>query len=184
MIVLDPCLEIETNLADIGFGASQTLPIIVESFYASPGSLILVEQPEIHLHPKVHSTFGDLFIKAVNENIRTFIIETHSEHILARVRRRIAEGRIDKNKVAIYYFERGKDGTNIREVILNMEGFSVGTWDNFRADLAMAFKQPHDRNLPRGPSPFDLRFAFLPMHIPRFPTDIGFIHFDLPGKLF
>lgn len=122
VLIIDPATGVETNLADIGFGASQTLPIIIESFYAPPGSIILIEQPEIHLHPKAQSILGDLFIEASKEANRTFIIETHSEHILARIRRRIAEKKIDREKVAIYYFEPTSDGTKISEVTLNEQG--------------------------------------------------------------
>lgn len=141
VIIIDPATGVETNLADIGFGASQTLPIIIESFYAPPGSVILIEQPEIHLHPKAQSILGDLFIKAADEGNRTFIIETHSEHILARVRRRIAEKRIRKENIAIYYFEPTSDGTRIHEVTLNEQGqyesFPEGF---FEEDVVEAFE--------------------------------------------
>ncbi len=141
VVVIDPATEVETNLADIGFGASQTLPIIIESFYAPPGSIILIEQPEIHLHPKAQSILGDLFIRAAIGANRTFIIETHSEHILARVRRRIAEKKIEKEKVAIYYFEPTSDGTRIHEVTLNEQGqyesFPEGF---FEEDVVEAFE--------------------------------------------
>lgn len=122
VVITDPATGFEPNLADIGFGASQTLPIIIESFYVPAGSVILIEQPEIHLHPKAQSTLGDLFIEAARDGNRAFIIETHSEHILARVRRRIAEGKIEKEKVAIYYFEPTSEGTHIQEVTVNENG--------------------------------------------------------------
>lgn len=122
IVIINPATNTETNIADIGFGASQTLPIIIESFYAPPGSVVLIEQPEIHLHPKAQSALGDLFIEAVTEADRSLIIETHSEHVLARVRRRIAEGKITKEKVAIYYFQPTEDGTEIQEVTLNEQG--------------------------------------------------------------
>jgi len=141
VIITDPATGVETNLADIGFGASQTLPIIIESFYAPLDSVILIEQPEIHLHPKAQSILGDLFIKAAKEGNRSFIIETHSEHILARVRRRIAEKRIRKEDIAIYYFEPTSDGTRIHEVTLNEQGqyesFPEGF---FEEDVVEAFE--------------------------------------------
>jgi len=141
VVIIDPATGMEINLADIGFGASQTLPIIIESFYAPPGSIILIEQPEIHLHPRAQSILGDLFIKAVREANRTFIIETHSEHILARIRRRIAEKKIRKENVAIYYFEPTPDGTRIHEVTLNEQGqyesFPEGF---FEEDVVEAFE--------------------------------------------
>ncbi len=143
IIITDPATGVETNLADIGFGASQTLPIIIESFYAPPGSAILIEQPEIHLHPAAQSILGDLFIEAAikQKDRRTFIIETHSEHILARVRRRIAEERLSKDQVAIYYFEPTSEGTRIQEVTLNEQGQYESFPDGFfEEDVMEAFE--------------------------------------------
>jgi predicted ATPase len=131
IVIIDPATGFETNLADIGFGASQTLPIIIESFYAPQNSTILIEQPEIHLHPKAQSILGDLFIKSVQEENRNFIIETHSEHILARIRRRVAEKKVDKDKIAIYYFEPTSEGTKISEVKINTEGQYVSFPEGF-----------------------------------------------------
>jgi predicted ATPase len=122
IFVIDSATKTRVNLADIGFGASQTLPIIIQSFYAPPQSLLLIEQPEIHLHPKAQSILGDLFIEAANGSDRSFIIETHSEHILSRVRRRMAEHKVKCEDVAIYYFEPSIDGTIIRNVTLNDQG--------------------------------------------------------------
>lgn len=141
LVITDPATGTEVNFVDIGFGASQTLPIIIQSFYAPDDSILLIEQPEIHLHPKAQSILGDLFIKAVNDADRTFIIETHSEHILARVRRRIAEKKIDKERVAIYYFEATNDGTIIKEVTLNEKGQYVDFPEGFfEEDLNEAFE--------------------------------------------
>lgn len=97
------------KLTDVGFGVGQVLPVIVESFYVPPRSIVIYEQPEIHLHPKVQSELADLFIDAVNaredgepRNCQ-FIIESHSEHFLHRLQRRIAEGRIAAEDVALYF---------------------------------------------------------------------------------
>jgi len=100
----------------------QVILVIIESFYARNDSLILIEQPEIHLHTKAQSILGDLFISAFNNGKHHFIIETHSEHLLSRIRRRIAEGKIKKEGVVIYYFENTFDGTSIQEVELNEKG--------------------------------------------------------------
>ncbi len=139
--IVDPQTGTEVNIADIGFGASQTLPIIIESFYAPSDSVILIEQPEIHLHPKAQSILGDLFIKAVKEKNRTFIVETHSEHILSRVRRRIAERKIGTDNIAIYYFEPTPEGTKIQRVTINDQGqyesFPEGF---FEEDVTEAFE--------------------------------------------
>lgn len=150
IVITDPATGVETSLADIGFGASQTLPIIIESFYVPPGSTILIEQPEIHLHPKAQCVLGDLFIAAAGDADRTFIIETHSEHVLARIRRRIAEGKIKRDKVAIYYFEPTVDGTHIQEITLTKQGqydsFPEGF---FEEDVAEAFAHLGAMRAPR-----------------------------------
>jgi predicted ATPase len=140
ILITDPATRVETSFADIGFGASQTLPVIIESFFAPPGSIILIEQPEIHLHPRAQSILGDLFIEAAADGNRTFLVETHSEHILARIRRRIAEGGIKRENVAIYYFQPTAEGTKIQEVTLNKQGQYVSFPDGFfEEDVAEAF---------------------------------------------
>lgn len=87
----DPKLGISVNICDTGFGISQLLPIIVAGFYATSGSMFLVEQPEIHLHPRLQADTGDLLIE-ISKAGKTLIIETHSEHLLLRIQRRIARG--------------------------------------------------------------------------------------------
>jgi predicted ATPase len=94
------------DLPDVGFGISQVLPVLVQCFYAPPGSIILMEQPEIHLHPSAQSALADVMIDVINSrengkdrNIQ-LIIETHSEHFLRRLQRRIAENTVPREKVS------------------------------------------------------------------------------------
>lgn len=82
------------NLVDVGFGTSQVLPIILACLSAKPGQLIIIEQPELHLHPRAQSSLCDMFIATRIKGIR-FLIETHSEHLLLRLRRRIAETSVE-----------------------------------------------------------------------------------------
>lgn len=77
------------NLLDVGFGASQVIPILAACLYAPKNSLIIIEQPELHLHPKAQAILADLFIETQNRGVR-FLLETHSEHLLIRVRLRVA----------------------------------------------------------------------------------------------
>ncbi|MBI3949652.1 MAG: DUF3696 domain-containing protein [Acidobacteria bacterium] len=136
----DPSTNVEVNLSDVGFGASQLLPIIIECLYYPPGSLLLMEQPEIHLHPKAQAHLGDLFVEAAKQENRRMMIETHSEHVLARVRRRIAEGKIERGDVAIYYFEPTPEGSHVREIKLNELGqFEEFPEGFFEEDLEEAF---------------------------------------------
>lgn len=93
------------NLADTGFGYSQSIPVLAELYGAPEGSLILIEQPELHLNPRLAVWMGDVLVSAVEEG-RCILVETHSEHILLRIRRRMAEGRLSSDKVALYFTRR------------------------------------------------------------------------------
>ena len=86
------------NIVDVGFGASQVLPILVEALVAKPGSLVIVEQPELHLHPDGQARLADIFIWAANKNKSIFFLETHSENLLLRLRRRLAETSAKKRR--------------------------------------------------------------------------------------
>lgn len=117
----DPRTQTAVNLADTGFGASQVLPVIVQGYYAPTGSLILLEQPEIHLHPRAQGTLGDLLID-ISQHGKKLIVETHSEHLIGRIQTSVAEETISKDDVAIYYFAPCEDGTQVRELKLNKMG--------------------------------------------------------------
>ncbi|MGI6783472.1 MAG: DUF3696 domain-containing protein [Aminivibrio sp.] len=97
------------DLPDVGFGISQVLPVLTQCFYAPPDSIIIMEQPEIHLHPRAQSALADVVIDVVNSrekgkdrNIQ-LIIESHSEHFLRRLQRRIAEEKISNDRVSVYF---------------------------------------------------------------------------------
>jgi predicted ATPase len=122
VLFVDAATNLSVNIADVGFGASQLLPIIVQGFYAPPGSVLLIEQPEIHLHPKAQATLGDLLMEVVKTGVRQIIVETHSEHLLARIQRRIAEQEFSHEQVAIYYFELTPNGTKIHRLELDKYG--------------------------------------------------------------
>lgn len=78
------------NIREVGSGLAQVLPVIIEAALLSPGTMIIVEQPELHLHPNAQAELGDLLIGAAKFGVN-FLLETHSENLLLRVRRRIAE---------------------------------------------------------------------------------------------
>lgn len=112
---------VRSNLTEVGFGASQLLPVIIAGYYAPGNSLIIAEQPEIHLHPKAQTLLADLFIDISKEN-KSILIETHSEHLLMRLQRRIADGSIEKDTVAIYYCEPTSRGTSVRRIKIDKYG--------------------------------------------------------------
>ena len=127
----------EVKLTDVGFGISQVLPALVEAFYAPPNSMVWMEQPEIHLHPQVQAELADVFISAVQarengkpRNVQ-LIVESHSEHFLTRLQRRVAEGLISPEDVAVYFCERSGTGAELEPLQLNLYG-EIENWpENF-----------------------------------------------------
>lgn len=106
-----------SNIADVGFGISQILPILVESLNSISNDIIVLEQPEIHLHPKMQMNFADFIISNIFID-RNTIIETHSDHIINRIVRRIMEENSDyllKN-VKIYFVNKTSTGSKIEEI--------------------------------------------------------------------
>ncbi|RYZ75918.1 MAG: hypothetical protein EOP04_32710, partial [Proteobacteria bacterium] len=99
-------VDFELDIADVGFGISQILPVIVQCFLSKTNSFTVIEQPEIHLHPKMQADLTDLFIEVLgDEKDKCLIVETHSEYLLNRLRLRIAQGKISRDDVAIYFVE-------------------------------------------------------------------------------
>jgi hypothetical protein len=136
----DPKNGIWTALQDVGLGVSQSLPIILESF-AQENKLIAIEQPELHLHPALQAELGDVFIEsALGENKNTFLLETHSEHLILRILRRIRETTRNKlregaipvrsDDIAVLYVEPGEDGSVVRELRVNNQGRFIDDWPN------------------------------------------------------
>jgi predicted ATPase len=128
------------DLPDVGFGISQVLPVLVQCFYAPPGSIILMEQPEIHLHPSAQSALADVMIDVIgskengaDRNIQ-LIIETHSEHFLRRLQRRIAEDAISKNKVSAYFANIDRTPAKLEPLQIDLFG-NIQNWPkNFFGD--------------------------------------------------
>lgn len=130
------------NLASMGFGISQLVPVIVHVVLLPESGCLLVEQPEIHLHPTAQADLADLFIANIKRN-RQFIVETHSEHFVLRLRRRIAEGRIRPEKVKIIFVEKVRGRTTVKQSTLKSDGH-FEEWpkgffeDGYREALAIA----------------------------------------------
>ena len=124
----------KVGLTDVGFGVSQVLPLLALCYYAPEGSILIIEQPEAHLHPKVQSDLADVLIDvAKNRNIQ-IILESHSEHLLHRLTRRIAEERISANDMALY-FCKIDDGTSTAEKLKVDDYGNISNWpQNFFGD--------------------------------------------------
>ena len=123
---------------DVGIGVSQVLPVLVAA-YASQGSILAMEQPEIHLHPALQAELGDVFIEsALGPRGNTFILETHSEHLILRLLRRIRETTngelppdltpIHPEHVAVLYVLPDKDGAKVVEIPIRPDGEFAERW--------------------------------------------------------
>jgi predicted ATPase len=123
----------EVKLTDVGFGVSQVLPVIVECFYVPSRSIVIFEQPEIHLHPRVQADLADLFVDAIRarEDGRKrdcqFIIESHSEHFLRRLQRRIAEEELSAEEAALYFVHAQEESARIEELDVDEFG-NIRNW--------------------------------------------------------
>lgn len=118
--------------ADVGFGVSQVLPILVD-ISARQNGLICIEQPEIHLHPALQSELADLLIESADPAGRAnqIIAETHSEHLMLRIQRRIREGVLDPDLVSILYVDQDDFGeAHVQPLRLDKEGDFLDSWPN------------------------------------------------------
>ena len=124
----------EVGLTDVGFGISQVLPVLTLCYYVPEGSILIFEQPEAHLHPKAQSDLADVFIDVVkNRNIQ-IILESHSEHLLLRLMRRIAEEEISADQTAFHFCEI-KGGNSRAEQLKVDEYGNISNWpQNFFGD--------------------------------------------------
>jgi predicted ATPase len=123
-----PQVERTLDLTNVGVGVSQLLPSVVMGLLSSPGSTLLMEQPELHLHPKVQSILAD-FLIGLAKTGRQCIVETHSEYLVNRLRRRIAESTGDsvQKLVQIYFVERVDGGSTFRPIVTNEYG-AIPDW--------------------------------------------------------
>ncbi|MFW6130824.1 MAG: AAA family ATPase [Atribacterota bacterium] len=109
-------------LNDIGFGVPQLLPVITADIQLGKQSTFIVAQPEIHLHPSCQADFGDYITNQIKKNEKKYIIETHSEYLLNRIRLQIVRGKISPDDVKIYYLKKSKKGNETIEIKFTEEG--------------------------------------------------------------
>lgn len=151
LILCDEQSQVEIDPQDIAIGITQLVPVVVAALDKHSG-ISLIEQPELHNHPAVEVGLGDLFIEAVGNEHQScrFLIETHGEHLLLRILRRIRETTAQKvvtqrefkaNRVAIYVFEKVAGATSVRRIEVDIEGEFIQPWpdDFFDIDFKERF---------------------------------------------
>jgi predicted ATPase len=117
--------------ADVGFGISQSLPVIVQ-LVTSRNAVIAVEQPEIHIHPGLQTRLADLIIESTARETAAnqVLIETHSEHLMLRLQRRVREGKLSPNDLSVLYVDwNGDEQTaEVVQLPLDAEGSFLEPW--------------------------------------------------------
>jgi predicted ATPase len=114
-------------ITDVGFGVSQILPVITLCYYAPEGSVLIFEQPEIHLHPAVQAGLADVFIHAAKTRNVQIVLESHSEHLLRRLQRRIAEEKLATDEAALYFCDAAKTESKLVPLDMNLFG-AIENW--------------------------------------------------------
>ncbi len=138
LILVDKRTGTPVSHRDVGIGVSQVLPVLV-SAYAARDKLLAIEQPEIHLHPALQAELGDVFLgSALNDEGNTFLVETHSEHLLLRIMRRMRETSsgelpdgvpmVRPDDVMVLFVEPDGPKSIVREMPLNERGELVKAW--------------------------------------------------------
>jgi predicted ATPase len=122
------------NIADVGFGVSQTLPVLVALHVAKPGQLVYIEQPELHLHPRAQVAMAQALADAAIRGVRV-VAETHSSLLLLGVQTLVAQGTLPAETVKLHWFTRGHDGaTAIKSASLDEAG-TFGDWPEDFSDV-------------------------------------------------
>ena len=142
---------VASAFVDTGFGMSQVLPLIVQSLLADAGDWLVVEQPEIHLNPRLQAALADLFVSVVNRDIG-LVIESHSEHLLLRLRRLVAQRKLQEDDFGLYFVEQDEGKSDIRQVSVERGGFiAAKEWprgffeDALKEAMSLAQEQAHDK---------------------------------------
>lgn len=124
----------EVLLTDVGFGVSQVLPVITLLLYVPEGSTVLLEQPEIHLHPLAQANLADVLVYAATRRRVQILLESHSEHLLLRLQRRIAEEVITAGKVKLYFCDISRGRSVLEPLRLDLLG-QIENWpEHFMGD--------------------------------------------------
>ena len=125
----------KVTLADMGHGVADLFPLLVHCCYVPEGSTLILEQPGIHLHPKAQADLADLFLEVIKERNLQILVESHSEHLLTRLQRRIAEKQIGHDDVTLY-FCRNTDGVSTIEQLEISELGDIKSWpEDFFGDV-------------------------------------------------
>lgn len=123
----------DVNLVDVGYGVSQALPIVVDSILAPKNSVVLIQQPEVHLHPRAQAALGKFFCALARSDNKRFVIETHSDYLVDRVRMSVANNILNPSDVTIAFLERSGLDVQIHQLEVDTQGNVVNPPQAYRA---------------------------------------------------
>lgn len=126
-----------TPLSDVGSSVSAFMPIMVADLQLPNNSTLMLAEPEIHLHPSVQAKFADYIINQINNSDKNYVIETHSEYILNRIRLAIVKSDLKKEDVKVYFLENQKDDTEVFDIDFKKNGAIKNAPDNFFETYSM-----------------------------------------------
>jgi energy-coupling factor transporter ATP-binding protein EcfA2 len=121
------------SLLDVGYGVSQALPLVVQSILGADEDLLLLQQPEVHLHPKAQAALGSFFVDLLAQTGKSFVVETHSDYIVDRIRMDIADGKLPSEAFLILYLERKGTETTVYPITVDSLGNLLGVPPTYRA---------------------------------------------------
>jgi hypothetical protein len=120
--------EVDVGLSDVGFGISQILPFIVQCL-AAHHQVISIEQPEVHIHPKLQADLGDLLAESIRDPYENqFLIETHSEHLILRLQKLVRHGKLKPEDLSVIFVSRDENGSVAQRLRVDEDGDFIDDW--------------------------------------------------------
>lgn len=122
----------KTNLMDVGYGISQILPLIVDAQRASSNTLLLLQQPEVHLHPKAQAALGSMIKDWVSKSKKTVVVETHSDYLVDRLRLEVKRANLKENELRIFFLEKIVNQTKLHVLEVDVQGNILNAPEGYR----------------------------------------------------
>ena len=124
--------DILDTIQDVGYGISQILPIVSEILLNQSADLFLIQQPEVHLHPKSQVSLASFFSSISQSLSKQFVIETHSDYIVDRLRVEVKEGRLEPDDILIYFLKKTQGETQLTAITVDRQGNLIGAPSDLR----------------------------------------------------
>ena len=122
----------KTNLMDVGYGVSQILPLIVDAQRAGSNTILLLQQPEVHLHPKAQAALGSMIKDWVSKSKKTVVVETHSDYLVDRLRLEVKQANLKESEVKIFFLEKKGNQTKLHVLEVDAQGNVLNAPEGYR----------------------------------------------------